>query len=417
MAAGALLLYAGRGFLSSAGLLMAVAVLATAAGLWVGAPDGPLPGHRRMLARWMFAVAALVIASFVATFWLRSPEIQTSRLGPPLGIVLLLAEPAYALGALLAALEARRRGWLGARWYRIRPTDTRASGVAIPTMVGVAAGAVLASAWLIPSLPPGPVFLGLALALTAAGSLEMGLADDPKEGPMSDRVVVVTGVGGRGQVGFAVARAFVEQGAQVAVTGRTETVEAHARELGDGVLPVVADLADPEGPRRVVEAVRDRWGRLDVLVNVAGGLRATGPLADTTAEAWQREHDANVRTAFLMSRAALPLLRDAGGSIVNFAAPAGERAVKGLGAYSAAKAGVVALTRAMALEERERGVRVNAVAPGMVDTEQNRTEADDPEAVKWVTREEIAEVVSFLASDAAAGVSGEVLGVPGRGER
>jgi NAD(P)-dependent dehydrogenase (short-subunit alcohol dehydrogenase family) len=123
----------------------------------------------------------------------------------------------------------------------------------------------------------------------------------------------------------------------------------------------------------------------------------------------------NTRTTFLMSRAALPLLRERRGAIVNFASPTAIRAVANLGAYSAAKAGVAALTRAMAAEEAANGVRVNAVAPGMIDTEQNRAAVGDPAAVKWVTREEVANVVLFLASDASSGISGETIQVLGEG--
>ena len=98
---------------------------------------------------------------------------------------------------------------------------------------------------------------------------------------------------------------------------------------------------------------------------------------------------------------------------MNFASPAGIRAVAGMGAYSAAKATVVAQTRALALEEKSNGVRVNAIAPGMIDTEQNRESVDDPDAVDWVTRDEITRVVLFLASDAASGISGETVHVLG----
>lgn len=414
-AAEALLLYGDDGFLSAAGLQIAFVLAAAAAGLWVGAPDGPVPGHRRVLGRWMFAIAAMVVASFVATLWLRSPALQASRWGPALAVVLLLAEPGYAIGALLSGLEARRRAFLGQRWFALRTTraGSRAAGVAVPALLGTGVGVAVAAAWLIPTFPPGPVFLGLALLLTLAGSLEMGLAVEPKEGTMSDRVVIVTGVGGRGQVGYAVAETLVEQGARVVVTGRTDAVEGHARELGDDVVGVVADLADANGAAAVMDAVRDRWGRLDVLVNVAGGLHLTKSAAETSPEEWQREVDANVRTTFLMSRAAIPLLRDSKGAIVNFASPSGLRATKGMAAYNAGKAGVVALTRSMALEEKEHGVRVNAIAPGMVATAQNLDEMGE-DAAEWVRREEIVNAVLFLAGEAGSGVNGETIRVMGR---
>lgn len=412
-AAGALLLYGGDGFLTSAGFIAGVALASTGAGVWVGAPDGPAPGHRRVLGRWTFAIVALVIASFVATFWLRSPEIQAAEWAGPIVMVLLLAEPAYALGALAGALESRRRGAI-----RAVPRERRSGGrdwpviggtsaVVVPILLGTGLGAALAGAWLIPAFPPGLVFLGLALLLTAAGSLEMGLAAEPKGDSMAERVVVVTGAGDRGQVGYAVAEAFARQGARVVVTARGEGIGGVALELGDDVVGVPADLADPAGAEAVVEAARSRWGRLDVLVNVAGGLHVMKPVEETTPEEWERESRANARTAFLMSQAALPLLRQSRGAIINFASPAGLRAVKGMAAYSAAKAGVVALTRALALEERDAGVRVNAIAPGLVDTAQNRESADGGRA--FVSRGAVVEAVVFLAG--ARGVSGEVLAV------
>ena len=419
LVSGALLLYGSGGFLRSAGSIIALTLAALAAGVWVGAPDGRVPGHRRLLGRWMFAIAALVIASFAASFWLRQPVIQTSAWGGPLALVLLLVEPVYAMGALLAGLEARRRAWLGERWFAARaasrrgPGTGRAGGVAVPALVGAAVGAALAGAWLIPAFPPGLVFLGLGLLLTAAGSLEMGLSVDPKEGAMAERVVIVTGVGDVGQVGYAVAEAFVDEGARVVVSSRGDSVLERARGLGDDVVAVAADLTDPAGAESVVEAARERWGRLDVVVNVAGGLHVMKSVEETSPEEWQREVDSNVRTAFLMSRAALPLLRESGGAIVNFASPAGLRGVKGMAAYSAGKAGVVALTRSLAREESGAGIRVNAIAPGMIDTAQNREGVSDPDSVAWVTREEVAETVLFLAGGASSGVTGETIGVGG----
>ena len=163
----------------------------------------------------------------------------------------------------------------------------------------------------------------------------------------------------------------------------------------------------------VVAAAGEHLGRVDVLVNVAGGLSVIKPLAETADDEWTREIDRNARTTFLMCRAALPLLRQSRGAIINFASPAGVRAKASLGAYSAAKAAVVALTRALALEEARNGVRVNAIAPGMIDTAQNVESAREPSAVRWVTRQQIADVVLFLAGDTASGISGETIHVLG----
>jgi 3-oxoacyl-[acyl-carrier protein] reductase/2-deoxy-D-gluconate 3-dehydrogenase len=173
----------------------------------------------------------------------------------------------------------------------------------------------------------------------------------------------------------------------------------------------------PEDLERLAAAVRQRFGGLDVLINVAGGLSLIKPLAETSAEEWRQEIERNAGTVHATSVALLPLLRARGGAIVNFASPAGLRAAKHLGAYSAAKAAVVAHTRALALEEKANGVRVNAIAPGMIDTAQNRESAADAERAQWVTREQIADVAVFLASEAASGISGETLHVLGDGLR
>ena len=236
---------------------------------------------------------------------------------------------------------------------------------------------------------------------------------------MPGSVAIVTGVGARGQVGFAVARALLAVGERVLVTARGAALDALATELAAGspagnVAALRADLSTPAGAESVVAAARDRFGRLDLLVNVAGGLTVIKPLAETSPEEWTGEIERNARTAFLLCRAALPLLRASRGAIVNFASPAGLRAVRNLGAYSAGKAAVVALTRALALEEAAGGVRVNAVAPGMIDTEQNRAGVADSARVTWVTREQVAEAVLFLASPAASGITGETIVVGGR---
>ena len=236
---------------------------------------------------------------------------------------------------------------------------------------------------------------------------------------MNGKVAMVTGVGARGQVGYAIAQRLLRAGAHVIITGRGPVVEELAAELaaeGD-VTAVIADLLSDDDVDRLVTSARDRYGRLDALINVAGGLSVIKPIAETSADEWWREIQRNAETTLRTCRAALPLLRESGGAIVNFASPAGLRAVGSLGAYSAAKAAVIALTRALALEEKKFGVRANAIAPGMIDTEQNRSQAADPETAKYVTREEIAEVALFLASDAASGISAETIHVLGESLR
>lgn len=395
----ALLLVPGPGALASGGMLLALSLGAVAAAFWVGLPADQSVSTR---GRWMavilvFAAAGLFGDGYTEIRGIRSPGFWTA-----VAALLFLAAPAYTLGSVLTALAARFRG------------------SAALALVGAALGTVAAATSLIPKIDPGILYFATGAALLVAGMAELRWTPAVawrEDGSMNDKVVLVTGVGARGQVGYALARAFLAQGARVAITDVRPEVESIAAELGrDGeVIGVLADLTDEAGAERVVAAVEERFGRLDVLVNAAGGLTVVKPVAETTAEEWEREVQRNTRTTFLMSRAALPLLRASRGAIVNFASPAAIRAVANLGAYSAAKAGVAALTRAMAAEEAANGVRVNAVAPGMIDTEQNRAAVPDPAAVKWVTREQIAEVVLFLASGAASGITGEVVAVVGEG--
>jgi 3-oxoacyl-[acyl-carrier protein] reductase/2-deoxy-D-gluconate 3-dehydrogenase len=245
-------------------------------------------------------------------------------------------------------------------------------------------------------------------------------AHDDERVSMNGKVAIITGVGARGQLGYAIADRFLGAGASVIVSARGPAIETLADELahmGRTVHAVAADLTDDEDVARLIDAARERFGRLDVLVNVAGGLTLIKPLAETSPEEWRREIQRNAETVLRVSTAALPLLRASSGAIINFASPAGERAAKSLGAYSAAKAAVIAITRAMALEEKSQHVRVNAIAPGTIDTEQNRADVEDPASAKFVKREEIADVVLFLASDAASGISGETVHVLGEGLR
>jgi NAD(P)-dependent dehydrogenase (short-subunit alcohol dehydrogenase family) len=321
-------------------------------------------------------------------------------------VLLLLAGPAYASGLLLAGLHAGR---------------PRGTTIAAAALAGAAAGIALAGTALIPHYDAPIVFLGTAAILALAAPVEAASHRHATEGPAMDRrCILVTGVGDRGQVAYTVARRFLEDGAAVLITGRTEAVHTLARELAayGTVAAMAADLTDEAAVRRVIETARERFGRLDAVINAAGGLATIASVEDTGPDAWRREIERNATTAFLVSRAALPLLRaSGGGAIVNFTAPAAFRAPARLAAYSAAKAAVAALTRAIAIEEKDHGIRANAIAPGMIDTDQNRRAAGDADTRNWVSRDAIADVVLFLAGAAAAGVTGETVTVAGRGIR
>ncbi len=226
------------------------------------------------------------------------------------------------------------------------------------------------------------------------------------------KVVLVTGVARVGQIGHAVALAFGRAGAKLVLCDRNAVeAAARAREFaaeGIDARPTAGDLTEPDIARLAVETAIRHFGRLDVVVNVAGGLTTFGPIAGTGVADFDREIAINLKTAFLVSQAAVPALAETRGVIINFASVAFFRPQDQMAVYAAAKAGVAAFTQSLALELRDRGVRVNAVAPGMVRTGDNVSAAPGGK-VRWVEMRQITDGVLFLASDAADAITGHVL--------
>ena len=232
----------------------------------------------------------------------------------------------------------------------------------------------------------------------------------------SGRSVVLTGVGREGQVGEAVARAFAERGARVFLVDRQES-EAQARSdalIAAGLRSAAlgADLTDAAAVEGLAARVRDATGgRLHALVHLAGGFASSGPVADSDPVAWGRQFAINITTAYLTARAFIPLLRGTRGAIVFFGSEAalpGAR-VAGISGYAAAKTAVLTLAQAIAQEERDNGVRANALAPTSIRTAANLAEMG-PDAA-YVTREAVADVVLWLCSDAARAVTGQIVRV------
>jgi NAD(P)-dependent dehydrogenase (short-subunit alcohol dehydrogenase family) len=225
--------------------------------------------------------------------------------------------------------------------------------------------------------------------------------------------VVVTGAGGA--LGAAVARAFAASGARLALIDRSADSHDLVKSLGSthSFLAGV-DLADPARAQAAIDAAA-AWlgGGIDVLVNIAGGFRwetvAAGKL-----ETWDFLYALNLKTAVCACQAVLSHLPGSGGRIINVGAAATARAAMGMGAYAASKSGVARLTEALAEELKDKGATVNAVLPSIIDTAANRAEMPNADFSRWVEPAALADVILFLASDAARAVTGASIPVLGR---
>lgn len=233
------------------------------------------------------------------------------------------------------------------------------------------------------------------------------------------RVALVTGVGRVGQIGHAVAGALGRGGARIVIADVNAAVlaERAAEFTAQGIETASAagDLTGPMGAAAAVRVAVERFGGLDVAVNVAGGFFNFGPITAVTPEKLDLELAVNFKTAFYTCQAALPALVARGaGAIVSFASIAAVRPLANVAAYTAAKSAVAGLTRALAREYRDAGVRVNAVAPATVRTADNLAQAGADADTPYVEIDDVVRVVLFLASDEAAGVTGEIVPVTGK---
>jgi NAD(P)-dependent dehydrogenase (short-subunit alcohol dehydrogenase family) len=234
---------------------------------------------------------------------------------------------------------------------------------------------------------------------------------------LKDRVAVITG--GTGGLGRAVTLHFLREGARCAVPYRNEAekdelVNQAVRDAGR-LFCLRSDITQAEALDAFVAAVVERFGGIDVLLNLAGGFAGGTPVAETDPATFDKLLDQNLRSVFLVSRAVIPhLVRRGGGKIVSVAARAALHGTAGLAAYSASKAGVITLTEAMAEELRDQNVQVNCILPSTIDTAANRRAMPDADFTRWVDPVEIARVLAFLASDDSRVISGAAVPVYGR---
>jgi NAD(P)-dependent dehydrogenase (short-subunit alcohol dehydrogenase family) len=227
---------------------------------------------------------------------------------------------------------------------------------------------------------------------------------------LSGKVLVVTGADGA--LGPAVAAILGGYGAKLALLSHAGSA------AGNG--PAGAwhyggiDLTQEAAARSAMERVAQDAGRIDGLINIAGGFRWE-KLSEGTIDSWDAMYRLNLRTAVISCQAALPyLVRSANGRIVNVGALGAQKAAAGMGPYAASKAGVAQLTEALADELKDRGITVNAILPSTLDTPKNRLDMPQADFKRWVTLSEAAEVIAFLVSDKASAVTGALIPVAGR---
>lgn len=248
------------------------------------------------------------------------------------------------------------------------------------------------------------------------------------EKELPSKTLLVTGA--TSGIGKATALRFAAAGANVAAVGRDNTALAELENeiagAGAAFLPIQADLIKPEAAEACVAKTIDRFGGIDVLVNAAGHI-SNGTVENTSLEAWDAMLDINLRAVFVLMQKSLPSLIERRGNVVNVSSVTGLRAFPGVLAYCVSKAGLDQLTRCSALELAAKGVRVNAVNPGVVVTEiHKRGGMTEQDYQAFLTRSkethplgrvgeasEIAELILFLASERASWITGATYSIDG----
>ena len=233
----------------------------------------------------------------------------------------------------------------------------------------------------------------------------------------SGQVVIVTGAAGN--LGQVVGRAFLSAGATLVLTdhatNRLHQIFSNIADSPKHYLVDSVDATESDSVQSMVEETISRFGRVDVLVNTVGGFRGGTTVPETPLETWDLMVNLNARSVFIASRAVIPhMLQQGSGKIVSVAARSGLEGSKKNAAYSASKSAVIRLTESMAAELKGSGMNVNCILPNIIDTPQNRQAMPRADHSHWVKPEALADVILFLASDAAREVHGAAVPVYGK---
>jgi len=232
---------------------------------------------------------------------------------------------------------------------------------------------------------------------------------------LKNKVAIITG--GTGGLGKAVVSTFLNEGAGVFSTYvfKDELAECLGlkEEYGERLVYGKADVTKAKDMSKVVSRVIEKFGRIDFLINIVGGF-AMAKIVDTDERTWNRMMNMNLKSVFICSKSVLPqMIKQKYGRIMNIAARPSLKGYATVGAYGASKAGVLNITQSMADELAEYNINVNAIIPGTINTPTNRKDMPDADHAKWVKPEEIAEVISFLCSEAGDPISGAAVPVYG----
>lgn len=226
----------------------------------------------------------------------------------------------------------------------------------------------------------------------------------------NNRIVLITGA--KGGLGSFVTEAFLAAGDTV--IGTSKSIQA-SDFSSPRFVAMASDLTDPASANQLVDCVMQRFGRIDVLVHVMGGFSGGKPVAEIDDATWDRMMNLNLRSGFNVLRAVIPNMRASGsGRVVAIASRAAAEPAANIAAYAASKAALLSLIKSAALENKDRGITVNAILPGTMNTEANRKADPAADSSRWVPPENVADLVLFLSSDAASQITGAAIPVYGK---